>query len=525
MSADPVPFNWRNPDYLPVLRERMARLQRLRAHPEALPLLRAFYRDNPAQFIDDFGWTSDPRRQPSTIPLILFPMQHAMVEFILRCWHGKTPGLIEKSRDVGASVVAMSLAATLCIFHPGATIGIGSRKEQLLDNQGDPSSLFFKARQFLEYLPPEFRPVYTSAHMRLVFANGSAIIGEAGSQIGRGARTSLFIVDESAYLEAPELAEASLSATTDTRVDISSVNGLNNPFARKRFSGRIPVFTASWRQDPRKDAAWYAKKSAELPPAVVASEIDLDYMGSVEGQLIPSAWIQASIGAAARLGIPVTGAKYGAFDVGDEGRDRCAFAMRHGVSLQYLKQWSGRGSDLFKSTVRVFGICDELGLEAFFYDGGGMGSAIRGDANTINDQRAAVSKSNINAELYLGAGAVHQPDSQMVPRRANKDMFLNRSAQSWWHLRTRFANTHRAVVDRLPVDVDSIISLDPKLPDLLPLQMELSQVQYGLNAAGKTQILKQPAGTSSPNLGDALSMCFQPASLTLELWARLGRSA
>jgi hypothetical protein len=332
----------------------------------------------------------------------------------------------------------------------------------------------------------------------------------------------LFIVDESSYLEAPELAEASLSATTDTRIDISSVNGLNCPFARKRFSGKVPVFTASWRQDPRKDDEWYRKKCSELPPAVVASEIDLDYMGSAEGQLLPSNWIQASIGAAARLGILPTGAHFAGFDVGDEGRDRCAFAVRHGVALTYLRQWSGKGSDLFKSTVKVFAICDSLGLESFFYDSGGMGSAIKGDSNVINDRRAAAGKNYISAEPYLGAAGVYQPDSQQVPRRTNKDMFLNRSAQSWWSLRTRFQNTYRAVVERLPVGVDDIISIDPKLPDLLPLQMELSQVQYGLNAAGKVQILKQPNGTSSPNLADALCICFQPASSTLELWARLG---
>jgi hypothetical protein len=100
--------------------------------------------------------------------------------------------------------------------------------------------------------------------------------------------------------------------------------------------------------------------------------------------------------------------------VGDEGRDRCAFAMRRGIALQYLRQWSGKGSDLFKSTVKVFGICDESGLEAFYYDAGGMGSAIRGDANTINEKRAAVGKPYISAEPYLGADAVYQPDSQMV---------------------------------------------------------------------------------------------------------------
>ena len=522
MSTDPPQFDWMRPNYAPVYAARAARLQRLRAHPKAMPDIRKFYAENPAQFISDFGETTDPRQQPSVVPFLLFPMQVAMIEFILTAWRGKTNGLVEKSRDVGASCVVMALAATLCNFHPGMTINIGSRKEMLLDNQGDPSSLFYKARQFLEGLPPEFKPSYTSAHMRLVLANGSAVIGEAGSQIGRGARASIVVIDESAFLENPELAEASLSATADTRIDISSVNGLLNPFAKKRFSGKTAVFTASWRQDPRRDAAWYAKKCAELPPSVMASEYDLDYMGSVEGQLIPSAWIQASIGAAARLGIPVTGGKYGAFDVGDEGRDKCAFAMRHGIELQFLKQWTGKGSDLYKSTVKVFGYCEDLGLNAFYYDAGGMGSAIKGDANTINETRAAVGKSSINAEPYLAAGPVHSPDSQMVPRRANRDMFQNRSAQSWWHLRTQFQNTHRAVVDQLPFDVDSIISLDPRLTDLLPVQMELSQIAYGKNAAGKIQIVKTPTGMSSPNLADALCMAYQPASFTLQLWAKLG---
>ena len=136
--------------------------------------------------------STDPRGQPATVPFIPFPLQRSMTEFVLTCWRAQTPGLTQKSRDVGASVVAMALAATLCTFHPGVTIGVGSRKEMLLDNQGHPSSLFFEAPRFLEYLPPEFRPAYTSAYMRLVLSNRSAIIGEAGTQVGRGARTSLF---------------------------------------------------------------------------------------------------------------------------------------------------------------------------------------------------------------------------------------------------------------------------------------------------------------------------------------------
>jgi hypothetical protein len=42
-----------------------------------LPALRQFYRDNPAQFIIDWGMTTDPRNLdyglPVTIPFLLFP--------------------------------------------------------------------------------------------------------------------------------------------------------------------------------------------------------------------------------------------------------------------------------------------------------------------------------------------------------------------------------------------------------------------------------------------------------------------
>ena len=391
-------FDWRNPEYVGVFATRMQQLAQLRANPHALPAIHAFYREHPAQFINDWGVTHDPRNPerglPASVPFLLFPRQVQLIEFVMERWRGQEPGLIEKSRDMGASWLIMSLAVTLCLFNRGLTIGVGSRKEQLLDNAGDPNSLFFKARMFHESLPSEFRGVITSAHMRLIFpGTQGAIVGEAGDQIGRGARTSLYFVDEAAYLERPELIEASLSATTNCRIDVSSVNGLNNPFALRRFGGKVPVFTMHWRSDPRRDDAWYAKQVRELAPVVVAQEIDIDYRGSVEGQLIPSAWVQAAIGAAEALGIQPTGQKYAGFDVADEGRDLNAFAGRHGIVLQHLHSWGGKGSDIFKSTVRVMNYCDTYGYyDGFYFDQDGLGAGVRGDADQINRERAAAGK-------------------------------------------------------------------------------------------------------------------------------------
>ena len=49
-------------------------------------------------------------------------------------------------------------------------------------------------------------------HMRLVFPDTGALIsGEAGDNIGRGNTTSLYFVDEAAFLEHPVMVEASLS--------------------------------------------------------------------------------------------------------------------------------------------------------------------------------------------------------------------------------------------------------------------------------------------------------------------------
>jgi phage terminase large subunit len=118
--------------------------------------------------------------------------------------------------------------------------------------------------------------------MRLVFPDtGSAIVGEAGDHIGRGGRSSIYFVDEAAHLERPKLIEASLASNTDCRIDISSVAGMANPFAEKRHSGRVKVFTFSWRDDPRKGPEWYAQQQAKLDPVTLAAEVDMDYRASL----------------------------------------------------------------------------------------------------------------------------------------------------------------------------------------------------------------------------------------------------
>src|SRR6185437_8623769 len=175
-----------------------------------------------------------------------------------------------------------------------------------------------------------------------------------------------------------------------------------------------------WRDDPRKDDAWYERKCTELDPVVIAQEYDIDFSASVEGRLIPSAWVQAAIDAHVKLGIAPSGRRGGALDVADEGKDKCAFIGAHGVVIDYIEEWSGVGDDIFRSVQRAFEICDERDYREFRYDGDGLGAGVRGDARIINDGRA---NRRIEVTAFRGSAAVYRPEAEDTIGRKNKDHF------------------------------------------------------------------------------------------------------
>lgn len=527
-------FDWKRPNYAAIYSAREKRIRQIHGlNARQLRGLKSYYRENPADFISDFGLTFDPRNVssglPSVIPFVLFPKQREAVQWALDRWRNNEPGIWEKSRETGATWLAVALSCTLCLFHHQLVIGFGSRKEVYVDNGGDPKSIFFKARFFLENLPAIFRGGWIrqkhTSHMRIWFPEaGSALTGESGDGIGRGDRTAMYWVDEAAFLERPLLTDASLSQTTRCRIDISTPNGMANSFAQKRHSGKVKVFTFHWMFDPRKDQAWYDKQCRDIANEVIVNqELNISYLASVEGQVIPADWAQAAVGAAQKLGIEPTGMRRGGLDVADEGNAVNAFAGRHGIELDFLKHWSGKGSDIYKTVEKAFAICDERGYDGFDYDADGVGAGCRGDALNINTARRDAGLSWISDSPFRGSGAVDDPDGEMVHERKNKDFFANLKAQSWWSLRLRFQNTYRAVVEGMEVDPDTIISISPDVEDLSALLMELAQPVYTINTIGKVIIEKTPSGAKSPNLADAVMIAFNPTAGAMDVWGKLAQ--
>jgi hypothetical protein len=259
-----------------------------------------------------------------------------------------------------------------------------------------------------------------------------------------------------------------------------------------------------------------------LPAVVVAQEIDLNYSASTEGILIPSVWVQAAVGAAEKLGISPTGSRRGGLDVADEGRDLNAFCGRYGFLVERVDEWSGKGDDIFGTVEKAFGICEAHGYDRFHYDAEGLGAGVRGDARIINEARRVAGKSELTVEPFRGSGAVFDPEGEMVKDRKNKDFFMNAKAQNWWALRIRFQTTYRAVVEGMEFNPDDIISIDPNLPNLAKLTVELSQPTYSINTVGKVLVDKAPGATKSPNLSDAVMIAFNLEGGTLDTWTRLG---
>lgn len=290
-------IDWKKPDYTVVYMERARRLAEIRKDPSLVHALKEFYRTHPAEFINDWGMTSDPRNAerglPVVVPFVLFPKQVEFINWLYDRWKNREHGLCEKSRDAGASWLCMGFADWMTIFYDGVVVGVGSRKKEYVDQVGDPKSLLWKARKFIELLPVEFQPKgydekKHAPSMRILNPeNESAIVGEIGDEIGRGARYAIYFKDEAAFLEHPQLAESALSQSTNCAIDISSVNGVGNAFYDKRFSGRVPVFIMDWRDDPRKDEAWYKRQCEMFHPVVVAQEIDRNYSAAVDNTFIP----------------------------------------------------------------------------------------------------------------------------------------------------------------------------------------------------------------------------------------------
>lgn len=525
------------PDYDAVIIKRIERITKLRSDPFLWPILKEHYGKLEPQscidFINHWCITFDPRAvkpKPKLLPFILFARQEDAVYFIIECLVEKEHGLVEKSRDMGLTWLCVAISVWLWLFHPGSTVGWGSLLAHNIDDRGNPKSIFLKIRQTIDNLPQFMLPegFNRREHMPLMKilqpeGQGDAtIIGEGGDNVGRGGRTTIYFKDESAHYERPELIEAALGDNTDVQIDISSVNGTNNVFYRKRMAGEIwerykkiakgitRIFIADWRDHPGKSQEWYDMRRMRAEREgllhILAQEVDRNYSASTQRIIIPAEWVNAAVDAHKILNIPAFGEKSAGQDIADDGADKNALVIMHGIVVRHAEHWGGDAGD---AAIHGIPICQEYGVTAVYYDCIGVGAGYKTEINHMNIPK------NMRIFPWNAGASTLDPEENIIPgdnqSPTNEDQYANMKAQAWFRTRARFYKTYRAVRFGAKYPVTELISLDSTMVNLHQLKNELSQAQHKKSELnGKTVVDKKPKGSSSPNLADGLIMCSNP---------------
>lgn len=542
------------PNYIEIYQYRQQELLNYASNPQLLADAKAFYSSNPAAFISTWLDTYDPRHasQSPWKPFVLFPKQIDMVNFLHELVKAEAGGLIEKSRDLGATWLGVGFSIWSWLFQPGSSIGWGSRKQELVDRIGDPDSIFEKLRMSIRRLPYDFRPEGLNPDEHLNYMkisnpeNGASITGEVGDNIGRGGRKTMYFKDESAHYEHPESIEASLTDNTNVPIDISSVFGVGTVFERKRNSGidwapgqpivkgRTNVFVFDWRDHPEKTQEWYERRRQQAEDEgllhIFAQEVDRDYTAALEGVIIPAPWVRSAIDAHKRLGIDDSGGWMAGLDVADEGGDTNSLALRKGIVLRKCLEWGKH--DVGETTRRAVNECRDIGGGIDVqYDCVGIGAGVKAEVNRLRKYEADVWPHGVTFVPWNAGGEVMHKDQHFIRHDKNSplngDLFGNLKAQAWWSTRRRFELTHRAIRSRMADAsederkftwrAEDLISLDSSMPNLFKLVKELSQATVSMNSRLKMAVDKKPDGAKSPNNADAAVMCYFPVKVSMRV--------
>lgn len=515
-------------DYVSEFKTRAKRIEALVGNPRLQAGCKEYYKDKPVEFINDWCTTYDPRNastkdKPTLMPFKLFPRQVEYVEWLLDRIENKRGGAVEKCRDAGITEVSTAFSVWAWLFVDGFSIGWGSRKELLVDRIGDPDSIFEKLRNKIKFLPSFFMPKGFNEndhfnYMKIINPeNNNTITGEAGINIGRGGRKSIYFVDESAHIEKQEAVAAALGDNTNCEIHISSVNGMNLFYKRAKSNGGKDTFIFDWRHDPRKDQDWYngRREDAESKGLlhVFSQEVDRDYLAAVQGIMIKPQWLKSCIDAHIKLEFEPSGITQAGVDASDEGGDIDAITIRKGSVIIHNENWNCAGDHDF-SAGKAHEVSMANGVDELIYDSIGVGAGFKTAMKHIDDVSYSVDGWNAGGAVVAPDERVYQDNEFEEDKRTNKDFFLNAKAQAWWEVRERARKTHMAVTTGKKYHPDELLSFDSerlganRIEHLIG-ELSSPKMQYSngkVKVESKAEMKKREI--DSPNDADSLIMAF-----------------
>jgi len=271
-------------------------------------MLMAACRESPLYWLNAFAWTFRQKQVdiitgsevPITgpachVPFISWVVQDEAVTAVMKCINEGDDINFEKSRDMGASWLLLAMCDWYFLFKDSANIGMASRKEDLVDKQGDMDSLIEKIRYIHRTLPGWMLPRMKDKFMFLHNLDyDTTLIGEStNADIGRGGRKTFYVVDEAAAIPNADRVEAALSANTACQIWASTPHGPNTQFHKRIKEGRGACVQLPWWRHPEKahgayqiqdeagkvvwTSPWKKRQDEKFSRKTVAQEIEMDH--------------------------------------------------------------------------------------------------------------------------------------------------------------------------------------------------------------------------------------------------------
>lgn len=229
--------------------------------------------------------------------------------------NGRGDGVIEKSRDMGASWLFCAYMAWCWLFADVFVAGVISKKAEDVDKPGATGTLFYKIRALVglePQVPPSLAP---PAWMLPVIperekvtrtrnlshpAKTCAINGETTTALsGVSDRNTMRLNDEAARFDSFVDSWANQGATTEHRFAVSTADTVNLGFyelaklarecSTNPYKAGPSYLALPWWLHPYHDDAWYAneQKRYEHDPQFFSREYDMQYFAGAGDAIYP----------------------------------------------------------------------------------------------------------------------------------------------------------------------------------------------------------------------------------------------
>jgi len=254
------------------------------------------YQENLVYNEEDDSWLyNEEDIRSGIIPYVQYPFQIDFFDWMTERMLSRGPmgdGVVIKARDMGLSNSIVFWIAHKWLFRRPFQARLLSRNERLVDQTGDPDSLFWKLDTYLMGLPSYIfdhgAPGFDWRQHRLMLrlmnpANGNLVSGESTqADAGRGGRATVILYDEAAFMDDFEAIWSAGRASTNHRIAVTTVSTKKGMDVYNIVHGdegyeQPAVLAIPWSEHPLHDFAWFEAERKRDTANKFAQEVLMDW--------------------------------------------------------------------------------------------------------------------------------------------------------------------------------------------------------------------------------------------------------